>query len=87
VQVRHNIAKAGEIDLVRIHHPAHHQLDGIDHITQMRTLSRCKVGHFTDMGLPDHPTETGKRLALRTADTHDATTITLPKQFTPRRST
>ena len=46
MHVRHHVAEAREIHLVRLHHAAHGPLDRVDHAHQMCPLRFAEIGEF-----------------------------------------
>ena len=81
MEMRHDVAKAGEIDLVGPDGLAHGALDGCDDSEQMAMFGGAQVGQLRDMTLPDDPAEAGKRRALGSADADDAANLILPEEF------
>lgn len=81
MEMRHDVAKAGEIDLVGPDGLAHGALDGCDDSEQMTMLDGTQVGHLRDVALPDDPAEAGKRNTLGAADADDAANLILPEEF------
>lgn len=79
MQVRYDIAEAGQIDLVRLHDRPHGSFGGDYDIQQMLALSNCQVGHFLNMAMPDHPAKAWKGRAFNAADTDNTATVILPK--------
>ena len=76
MQMRHHVAEAGQIDLVRRKKLAHHRLDGENDGHQVVPLRRVEIAHFAAMRVPDHPTETR---VIRIFDADDPAGGTLPK--------
>lgn len=83
VQVRSDVAEAGEIHLVREYGGAHDRFDGADDIEQVASVGRRQVGHFADMRMPNHSAEAGEGRARSAADADDAAAIIPPKNFPP----
>lgn len=86
VQMRHDVAKTGEVDLIGLHRGAHGTFDGIQHIEQVPPLAGCQIGQLRDMRLPDNPAEAGKSSTLAAADADDAANLILPQKLTAKRS-
>ncbi len=81
MQMRHEVAETGEIDLVWMHDHSHRRFDGMHHGEQMSAFRHRQIAHLGDMGAPDDTTEAGKSLAFRTTDTDDAAELILPEEF------
>jgi hypothetical protein len=79
--MRHDIAEAGEVDLVGLDHGAHGTFDRLHHREQMLALAGRQVGQFRDMRRPDDAAEAGKSSTFVTADADDAANLILPEEF------
>jgi len=79
MQMRHHIAEAGQIDLVRVYERQHGSLGGDDNVEQMVTLCHRQVGHLPYMAMPDNPAKTGKGQTFSTTNTDNTTPIILPE--------
>jgi hypothetical protein len=84
MQMRYDIAEAGEIDFVRMHQFAHGGFGSGNDVEQMTALRHCKLRHFLHMVTPDDAAEAGEGHAFTTLDTDDATHVTLPEDFATR---
>jgi hypothetical protein len=58
VQVRHDIAERGEVDLVGRHHFTQRGFAGEHHLHQCLPLGDRQVGHFPDVGIEDDAQKT-----------------------------
>lgn len=81
MEVRHDVAEAGEIDLVGPDGLAHSTLDGCHDSEQMAMFGGVQVGQLRDMALPDDPAEARKRYTLGSADANNAANLILPEEF------
>ena len=80
VQMRHDIAEAGEIDLFRRKQLAQQSLDRVDDAQQPRTIPLGEVRHFPRVIIQDDPAEAGM---IRIANQHHASEAVVPKDFAP----
>lgn len=79
MQMRHNIAEAGQIDLVRLYERQHGGFGGGDNVQQMMALGHRQFGHLPYMAMPDHPAITGESQTFSTTDAYNTTPIILPE--------
>jgi hypothetical protein len=57
VHVRHHVAEAGQVDLVRLHHAAHRALHCVHDAHQMCPLGLAEIGELGHVRAPDHAAE------------------------------
>ena len=81
MHVRRQIAETREVDFVRFHHAAQRLLDGEYHAHAMLALRAVQIGHFPDMGLPNHAAVAGMVGIL---DQHHAAPLVAPQQVSAR---
>jgi hypothetical protein len=60
VQMRHRVAEAGQINLVRLDQQSNGRFNGKDETHQMTSFRHRQIGHFPHMRAPNHPAESGK---------------------------
>jgi hypothetical protein len=77
VQMRHQVAERGQIDLVGRHHLAQRGFGRQHHSHQGRLVVRRQVGHFLDVGIQDDAQKAG---VIRFIGAHHATEVVLPQQ-------
>ncbi len=80
VQMRYDVTKACEINLVRMINDAQCRLGGKDDKHQSQLLIAGKVGHFANVLAQDDATKTGIVTILYA---YYATEIVFPQQFPP----
>jgi len=77
VQVRDDIAKTGQIDLVRGKQLPHHRFDSENNLHQIMSSVLRQIAHFTHVICPDHA---AKARIERITDPNDATVPGLPEE-------
>jgi hypothetical protein len=81
VQVRHLVAEAREIHLVRLHDLAQRLLAGEDHAHEALALGPGEVGHLAHVAREDDAAERGEFVAR---DANHATELVSPKHRAAR---
>lgn len=81
VKVRYDIAKAGQVDLVRAVACPDGRFGGKYHTHQPHLVSGRKVCHFTGVLAKNHPAKT-RVVSIRNA--YDAAKLVFPERFTAR---
>lgn len=80
MQMRDLVAKAGQVDFVRIHQDAQAAFDSQHHIHEMTLRTGIQIAHFGDMFSPYDP-EITRITGIATRN--DATTPILPNGIIP----
>ncbi|KQB49241.1 hypothetical protein LD10_13420 [Neisseria meningitidis] len=68
MQVRHDIAQAGEVNLGRLKHLAHSGFDFVHHFHQFAAFRCRKVGHFGNMLTPNDAAECRRTAVVMDGD-------------------
>lgn len=78
MQMRNNIAQAGEVDLVGGETLSQHLLNGEHHGHHMIAFLCREITHFLDVFMPDHAAKAG---VIRIIHQYNAALAVLPERF------